>query len=158
MIKKRCQIQAQSPITCFSVPIIGFTELNLTHDEIYSCLCAKAEVTEILKDGTTVALNFSNYNKDNSKGEPIEEVKAPVEEVQEEVVNNTEPSDEIIEEEETVEVTDKVEVEETVEEAVESVEETTEKPEEEPTDDTVKDYNVEPRNTTSYKKAKNNRK
>lgn len=65
MNKKRCQIRTTSPITCFTVPIVGTTELNLTHDEIYKCLCAKAEVIEILVDGKRIHLDFTNYNKDN---------------------------------------------------------------------------------------------
>ena len=65
MNKKRCQIRAGLPITCFTVPIVGTVELNLTHDEIYKCLCAKAEVIEILGDGTRIHLDFTNYNKNN---------------------------------------------------------------------------------------------
>lgn len=65
MEKKRCQIRAGLPITCFEVPIIGNAELNLTYDEIYKCLCAKAEVTEILNDGRRIHLDFTNYNKNN---------------------------------------------------------------------------------------------
>ena len=82
MIKKKCQIHAGLPITCFEVPIIGNTELNLTPDEIYKCLCAKAEVIEILKDGSKINLDFSNYAKDNTvilpyKGEEVSVVTLP---------------------------------------------------------------------------------
>lgn len=63
MKKRRCQINAIYPITCFSVPIVGHTELNLTNDEIYKCLCAKAEVTEILDNGSMISLDFTNYDK-----------------------------------------------------------------------------------------------
>ena len=85
MIKKKCQIHAGLPITCFEVPIIGNTELNLTPDEIYKCLCAKAEVIEILKDGSKVNLDFSNYAKDNAvtlpyKGEEVSVVTLPCKE------------------------------------------------------------------------------
>lgn len=62
-MKRKCQINAVYPITCFQVPIVGNTELNLTTEEIYKCLCAKAEVTEILSDGSMMSLDFSNYNK-----------------------------------------------------------------------------------------------
>lgn len=72
MITKKCQIRATAPITCFSVPIIGNTKLDLTSEEIYKCLCAKAEVLEILENGKTINLDFTNYNRDNSIiGEPI---------------------------------------------------------------------------------------
>lgn len=159
MVKKKCQINARTPVTCFSVPIIGYAQLDLTYDEIYKCLCSNAEVVEILEDGSTVNLNFRNYNKNNSKGEPIEKVKAtPVEEVVEEIVPEIEPHVEVTEEETTLEVTDKVEVEETVEEVVEPVEETPVESGEETIDDTVKDYTVDSRNNKSYKKVKNNRK
>ena len=85
MVMKKCQIHATSPITCFTVPIVGTTELNLTPDEIYKCLCAKAEVMEILGNGKTINLDFSNYNRDNSIiGEPIEEIKEEQTEVEEE--------------------------------------------------------------------------
>lgn len=85
MVMKKCQIHATSPITCFTVPIVGTTELNLTPDEIYKCLCAKAEVIEILGNGKTINLDFSNYNRDNSIiGEPIEEIKEEQTEVEEE--------------------------------------------------------------------------
>ena len=96
MVMKKCQIHATSPITCFTVPIVGTTELNLTPDEIYKCLCAKAEVMEILANGKTINLDFSNYNRDNSIiGEPIEEVK---EEQTEEDVEVEEEEPETVEE------------------------------------------------------------
>lgn len=73
-MNKKCQIRAISPITCFTVPIIGTTELNLTENEIYQCLCYNAEIMEILSNGKMVKLNFDNYNRDNSIiGEPTEE-------------------------------------------------------------------------------------
>lgn len=85
MVMKKCQIRATSPITCFTVPIVGTTELNLSPDEIYKCLCAKAEVMEILGNGKMINLDFSNYNRDNSIiGEPIEEIKEEQTEVEEE--------------------------------------------------------------------------
>lgn len=73
MIKRKCQIRAVSPITCFTVPIVGTTELNLTEKEIYECLCSGAEITEILPNNKTIELNFDNYNRINSIiGEPTE--------------------------------------------------------------------------------------
>ena len=61
MNKKKCNIYAKSPITCFTVPIVGHCTLNLTSNEIYKCLCARAEVTEILPNGKSINLDFSNY-------------------------------------------------------------------------------------------------
>lgn len=97
MVMKKCQIHATSPITCFTVPIVGTTELNLTPDEIYKCLCAKAEVMEILGNGKMINLDFSNYNRDNSIiGEPIEEVKE--EQSEEKIVVIEEEEPEVVEE------------------------------------------------------------
>ena len=58
MNKKKCNIYAKSPITCFTVPIVGHCTLNLTSNEIYKCLCARAEVTEILPNGKSINLDF----------------------------------------------------------------------------------------------------
>lgn len=77
-MKKKCSIYAKFPITCFTVPIVGHTTLNLTPEEIYECLCARAEVSEILPNGKTVDLDFSNYNKDNYNKEPVVEEKVLV--------------------------------------------------------------------------------
>lgn len=83
MKKKKCEIHATLPITCFEVPIIGDANLNLTADEIYKCLCSKAEVKEVLPDGKRINLDFTNYDKDNSivtlpyKGEEVKVVTLP---------------------------------------------------------------------------------
>lgn len=116
MIMKKCQIHAVSPITCFTVPIVGSTQLNLTHDEIYQCLCAKAEVLEILGNGKTINLDFTNYNRDNSIiGEPVEKVEEIVTEEHPEPVIEVEEEPEVIEEVAEEEVTlDLAETEETV--------------------------------------------
>lgn len=82
MNKRKCQVHAVFPITCFTVPIIGHTELNLTTDEIYKCLCAKAEISEILPSGKVVRLDFSNYNKSpliNKEEDTKEESKKEIE-------------------------------------------------------------------------------
>lgn len=144
--KRKCLIYASLPITCFSVPIIGHTELNLTTDEIYKCLCAKAEVIEILPNGKTINLDFTNYNK----VEPIDisvkpkqekvsiivpepivtEIKAEVKEtpIVEEVVNTVESIEVVEEKVEELTVEEKVEELETAEGSVEEqvVEETLE--------------------------------
>lgn len=85
MNKRKCQVHAVFPITCFTVPIIGHTELNLTTDEIYKCLCAKAEISEILPSGKVVRLDFSNYNKsplinkeEDTKEESKKEIETPL--------------------------------------------------------------------------------
>lgn len=73
-MKKKCKIYAKFPITCFTVPIIGHTTLNLTPDEIYKCLCSRAEVIELLPNGKSINLDFSNYDKDNNPKEVVEKV------------------------------------------------------------------------------------
>lgn len=117
MNKKKCQIYAKFPITCFTVPIVGSTELNLTSDEIYKCLCAKAEVLEILPNGQMLNLDFTNYDKDNfvkpevAKDEPktvleeekvVEEDKKETEEVSEESTEEELTDDEEVVEESPV--------------------------------------------------------
>ena len=156
MEKKKCHLHVTSPITCFSVPIVGDTELFLTTDEIFKCICTGAEVSEVLPGGERVRLNFSNYNRNNSIiGEPKEEeiiVEEPVtvghiteEEPAIEAAETiaTEPVEEVVEESVDVEIE---QVEEATEEVVEEVESTEE--------DTVKDYQVESRNKNKKNKNK----
>ena len=163
MEKRRCQINAIYPITCFTVPIIGHTELKLTTDEIYKCLCAKAEVTEILEDGKMVSLDFSNYDKpiiitDNSKTveKPKEVITEPVEAKNEtEVVEPvTEPTVEEKELEVILEAKDEVKVED--ETVVETKNETVEEVSKE--NSTTKSYEVPSRNNNNRKQQNNYKK
>lgn len=161
MLKKRCQIYASLPITCFEVPIVGDTELNLTENEIYKCLCTKAEVIEILPDGRRINLDFKNYNKNNYIVEApiVEEKPEPATPIKVELApeTTTEPVEKV--EEKPVES-----IEEKVEEEVESVEEDTEIVEEELVEvkeetpvvaETVKNYQTNSRNNNYNKKSKN---
>lgn len=148
MEKRRCQINAIYPITCFTVPIVGHTELKLTTDEIYKCLCAKAEVTEILEDGKMVSLDFSNYDKpiiitDNSKT-----VEKPKKVITEPVV---EPTVEEKELEVILEAKDEVKVED--ETVVETKNETVEEVSKE--NSTTKSYEVPSRNNNNRKQQNN---
>lgn len=125
-MKKKCEIRTSLPVTCFTVPIVGCTELMLTSDEIRKCLCAKAEVTEILSDGRRIPLDFSNYDKNNCDNIEIPTIikieEEPVIEVQEEVI--VEEFEEITETEvveEHEEIIETVEESEIVEEQVEEV-------------------------------------
>ena len=181
-MKKRCQIYAGLPITCFEVPIIGHAELNLTPDEIYKCLCAKAEVIEILPTGKRINLDFSNYDKDNYfyevqniiksandlnieephkavplgpfMGEPPEAVPlGPF------IGETPEPipcaiADEIDTKEETEEILKVEDKTEVIEEAVNTEESETVEETEAPVAETVKSYQVASRNN-NVKKAKN---
>lgn len=155
MDKRRCQIHAVSPITCFTVPIIGHTKLNLTTDEIYKCLCAKAEVTEILPSGKTVNLDFTNYDKVQPIKESTKETYTTVE------VLNVEPTEESVttdDKKESVEVNDKKPVEET--EVISENNETKEEVKSELEESPVKTHELSSRNN-NYKqnnyKNKNNK-
>lgn len=99
-MKKKCLIYASLPITCFEVPIIGHVELNLTSDEIYKCLCSKAQVVEILPNGKKINLDFSNYNKSNIEKPKVEITKKELVEEQ--------TSEEVIVLEDTVKVEEKI--------------------------------------------------
>lgn len=122
---KKCQIHAISPITCFTVPIVGITELNLTEDEIYKCLCSKAEVKEILENGKMINLDFTNYNRNNSIiGEPTVTNEVP-KHVEEEPVKIEEPVEEVTTEveEQHHPLIEEIHNEEAVEETVETIQE-----------------------------------
>lgn len=182
--KRRCAIHATLPITCFIVPIVGFTELELTTDEIYKCLCAKAEVTEILPNGKRVTLNFANYDKPAGY-EPIvtpkvttdikviEDTLVPVKEIkEEEFIESIAGYVEELEEVETVpaeltgeisaNVTEVVSLEEIKEEVinledkVEVHDEVKELLESEKQDSPVKTHSVSSRNNNNYKQNNNN--
>lgn len=148
MIKKRCQIHAITPLTCFSVPIVGDTELKLTPDEIYKCICGKAEVSEILDDGTIIPLNFTNYDKDNS------------------IKEESEDNEVVIEVDDKVEIEDETDQEKEADIFDEPLEDNSDETEEEPTvietSATVKEYQVASRNNGNnnhnHKKSKNNKK
>lgn len=156
--KKKCQIYASLPITCFEVPIIGETELNLTEDEIYKCLCAKAEVLEILSNGKRINLDFTNYNKDNEPNIIIktsnnkEEITEKIIETKEEIITETsevleEVEEEITEDSKEIIIESSEVLEEVEEEIVES-----EIKIEQPVAETVKSYQVASRNNYNNKK------
>lgn len=142
-MKRKCLIHAMCPITCFTVPIIGCTELNLTDEEIYKCLCAKAEIKEILPDGKMISLDFSNYKSIVIDEKPSIKVTETVKEstVKEVVIKET---NEIIEEEITLEEDNNEDVKEEINEI--SFEESP-----------VKTHEVPSRNKQAYKKNKKNK-
>lgn len=149
-MKRKCQINAVYPITCFNVPIVGNTELNLTTEEIYKCLCGKAEVVEILKDGTMISLDFTNYDKvpeierqesfkDEIDLKPIvEDDKKSVEKV--EILN-----------------IEKEKIDEDVEEDLSLKEENKSEIDKEVTENPVKTHEVHSRNNNKGKNKKNKR-
>lgn len=157
MNKKRCQIHTGLPITCFTVPIVGNTELNLTIDEIYKCLCAKAEVIEILNDGKRIHLDFSNYDK-NNQSETIIDVEYK-ENLTETIVNDISYNDES----EAINIDKDIEVSEDVELSTTEINYVSEEESKEETSttknvtaaSTVTNYQVASRNN-NHKKSKNN--
>lgn len=132
-MKRKCNIYAPMPITYFMVPIVGHVSgLNLTDEEIYICLCSKAEVEEVLPNGTIKSLNFTNYKTS------VEEIKSSnMEDIVEEK-NDEKPEDVIVLEDENI-------VEDTVEEIIDIRE------------DTV-NTQIASRNNNYYNKQKNKHK
>lgn len=63
---KKVNIYPQRRITTINPPI-GSTVRRTTRtvEDIRKCIIARARVEEILPDGSVIALDFSNYNKDN---------------------------------------------------------------------------------------------
>lgn len=64
---KKVNVIANSPVHGVEItPMIGkFMNRQMTEDQIYRCLVGGAKVEEILPNGNTTLLNFTNYNKDN---------------------------------------------------------------------------------------------
>lgn len=160
-MKRKCQINAVQPITCFQVPIIGNTELELTTDEIYKCLCCKAEITEILPNGQMVGLDFSNYDKkieitDNSTNETVtnEQVKNVEESKQLSNESKVEDSEKVVD---TEELSKEPTVEDTEEviESVDTVEKENVQFHKESTTDTVKTQVYSKNNYNKQSKNKN---
>ncbi len=65
-MRKIVNIEPTLPITTV-VPAIFNPVYNcdMSVGDILNCICAKAKVTEVLKDGSLVRLNLTNYNKVN---------------------------------------------------------------------------------------------
>ena len=64
---KKVNVIANSPVHGVEItPMIGkFMNRQMTEDQIYRCLVGGAKVEEVLPNGNTILLNFTNYNKDN---------------------------------------------------------------------------------------------
>ncbi len=66
---KRVNIQANIPVRNITPPIHGsLHNVVMSTGDILKCISRHAKVEEILPDGTTVKLNFSNYYTDNGAG------------------------------------------------------------------------------------------
>lgn len=78
-MKKVVNIEPSLPITTI-VPAIYSPIFNckMSVGDILNCLCAKARVTEVLKDGSLVKLNLSNYDKVHEVEEVIVKKEEPI--------------------------------------------------------------------------------
>lgn len=66
---KRVNIQANIPVRNINPPIFGsLRDVVMSTGDILKCISRHARVEEILPDGSTVKLNFSNYYTDNGAG------------------------------------------------------------------------------------------
>lgn len=91
MNTKIVNIYPKYPITTVNPPIrTAVKKVTKSIDEIRKCIIARAVVEEILNNGNTIPLDFSNYDKDNNeviiKSEPVIETPITVEEVVENTI------------------------------------------------------------------------
>lgn len=71
-MNKTVNIYPRTPITTLNPPIRGIVRnIVKSTKEIRECIIARAVVEEVLSDGSTLILDFSNYNKDNNRN-PID--------------------------------------------------------------------------------------
>ena len=108
-MKKVVNIEPSLPITTI-VPAIYSPIFNckMSVGDILNCLCAKARVTEVLKDGSLVKLNLSNYDKVHEVEEVVIKKEESITVKEEETIVIEEPTikEEIVipaEEEEIIE-------------------------------------------------------
>ena len=77
---KKVNVIAPIPVRTVTPNIYGKKEgLSMSPANILKCLIARATVYEVLSDGSTVKLNYNNYNKDNK---PIQKSTKPKEKAQ----------------------------------------------------------------------------
>lgn len=114
---KIVNIRTRVAVRNVNPPICGTVKgIVMTTGDILKCLCKRAQVEEVLPDGTTVKLNMSNYYIDNGAGldakknlpatgkKPVENIErfkvpvVPVEETKKQVVETkTEENDSAVE-------------------------------------------------------------
>ena len=69
---KLVNVYPNAPITTINPPIrTRMTNVNMSVEDIRKCLIATAYVEEILSGRRTIALDFSNYNKNNYESEIV---------------------------------------------------------------------------------------
>ena len=75
-MEKRVNVYAGAPVVAIKYPITGTVRsILLSTDEIRKCIFAKAKVEEILPNGRTVRLDFTNYDKVNTEANSNSMVK-----------------------------------------------------------------------------------
>lgn len=66
-MNKKVNIYPKTPVLSINPPIrSAVRKVTKSTEEIRECIIARAIVEEILPDGSTVRLNFSNYDKNNT--------------------------------------------------------------------------------------------
>ena len=66
---KIVNIRTRVAVKTVTPPICGTVKgIVMTTGDILKCLCKRAQVEEVLPDGTTIKLNMSNYYIDNGAG------------------------------------------------------------------------------------------
>lgn len=86
MMSKMVNIYAPITVRTLMPNIEGIVKnVLMCEGDIHKLLCGKAQVEEILSDGTLLPLDFGNYNKDNNpvrinntKEKVVEEIKTEV--------------------------------------------------------------------------------
>lgn len=69
---KLVNVYPNAPITTVNPPIrTRMINVNMSVEDIRKCLIATAYVEEVLSGRRTIALDFSNYNKNNDDGEIV---------------------------------------------------------------------------------------
>lgn len=90
---KMVNIYPNGAITTINPPIRSrVMRVIKSTEEIRQCIIARAIVDEILSNGDTVRLDFSNYDKDNEPSPVEAAVSAAKENVKEEVPAKEEPT------------------------------------------------------------------
>lgn len=72
-MNKIVNIATRVPIRVLNVPIRGnVRKITMSVEDIFKCICQKAEVDEVLSNGKLLRLDLANYDKVN---EPVVEAK-----------------------------------------------------------------------------------
>lgn len=95
--KKKVNVYPTTPIFGMGMNISrNVMGIELSVGDIQRIICAKAQVEEILKDGSTVRLSLSNYNT-NNEPKVKEEEKQPIQPQVQPPVKQEQPKEQVIE-------------------------------------------------------------